>query len=273
MIANLEATPGMAHVAEQVKTLVAREEDRAERKKAGTLPPNEPTRFHHMVMSGPPGTGKTTVARNLAGVLKDLGITKTSKVVETHASELGGQFRGDAQANMLKAIEKAKGGVLFIDEAHQLADEEYGQRALRTLIKPMADPDFDTVVIFAGYEKDLKRLEKVDEGFKSRVPTDLKFQRFDADQLIDYAGAELEERRGLTNTPKAEKSMDEAMALIASNPRHASMRDVNNMIGWADDARTMRNRGNKKIKVADRTKLTPADWAKAMDTYLDKHGS
>lgn len=264
----------MAHVAQQVETLVAREEDRAARAAEGTLPSKETQRFHHMMMSGPPGTGKTTVARNLATVLKDLGVTKEDKLHETHASDLVGQYRGDAQKNMLDAIEKARGGVLLIDEAHQLADDEYGRRALRTLIKPMADPGFDTVVIFAGYPKDLQRLYKVDEGLRSRIPTDLKFERFTGEQLGDYAAAELEERRGLKlKDTKAHDAMFDALETVAEDPLHASMRDANNLIGWADDARVLRNKSNKRATVKTRNQLTASDWQHALDVYRSKRES
>jgi len=258
----------MTQVAEQIDSMVAYEEDRAARSAEGTLPRKETKRFHHMMMSGPPGTGKTTVAKDLASVLKDLGVIKENKMVSIHASEIGGQFTGEAQTNMLEALNKAKGGVLFIDEAHQLADDEFGQRALRTLIKPMADPDFDTVVIFAGYPEDLKRLYKVDEGLRSRVPTDLKFDRFTGEQLTDFAMAELEDRRNLKlKDTKAEDALAEALEAVADNPEHASMRDANNLLNWADDARRRRNKSNKRLKVADRTKLAASDFAHALTVY------
>lgn len=264
----------MAHVAQQVETMVAREEDRAARAAEGTLPGKETKRFHHMMMSGPPGTGKTTVAKSLGQVFKDMGISKTGEVYSTHASDLVGQFRGDAQKNMLDAIDKAKGGILFIDEAHQLADDEYGRRALRTLIKPMSEPDFDTIVVFAGYPKDLQKLYKVDEGLRSRVPTDLKFERFNAEQLGDYAEQELEERRGLKlKDTKAEDAMHDALAAIAEDPAHASMRDANNLIGWADDARVLRNKSNKRATVKTRNALAASDWAHALDVYRSKRES
>jgi replication-associated recombination protein RarA len=261
----------MSHVASQIRTMVAREEDSAARAAEGSLPGKEAKRFHHMMMSGPPGTGKTTVADDLAGVLYDLGVIKEHKMYPTHASDLVGQYTGEAQANMLEALKKAKGGVLFIDEAHQLAKDQFGQRALQTLIKPMADPDFDTVVIFAGYPDQLKELYKVDEGLRSRIPTDLKFKRFNQEELKDFAMIELDkDRRNLKISGQAEDALDDAMEVIASNPNHASMRDVNNLLNDANDARINRNKANKKKPIKNRTALTASDIGHALSIYQEQ---
>ena len=257
----------MDQVADQVETLLAHEEDIAERKKEGVYPKDAPGRFHHMMFIGPPGTGKTTVAKGIATVFKDLGIVTGDNFVSRHASDLVGQFQGDAETNTLKALKDAKGGVLFIDEAHQLADTEYGQAALRTLIQPMGDPKGDTLVVFAGYAGMDRKLNKIDPGLKSRVPNKIRFRRLNGDEMADYVSMAMAKHNLTTPEGEAEDAMNDAIDVVAGDSEHASMRSVDNLLGFANNARVKRVKANPKIKVADRVKLTASDWEAAARAY------
>lgn len=257
----------MAMVADQITKLVQRDEDAVELAGEGGKPIH---RSPHIMMAGPAGTGKTTVANAMAAIYKDLGVIPTDKLVAIHASDISGRFRGEAADNMMQAAKSAKGGVLFIDEAHQLADDKYGKQALRALIKPMADPDFNTVVIFAGYSKELPKLFKVDEGLRSRVPTTLKFNAFSGDQMTEYADKRLAETMGRKfANDDAYDAMGDALDEIAESGDHASMRDVNSFLDYADDARISRLAG-KKLPAKKRAQLTSEDFRTALTTFKNR---
>jgi replication-associated recombination protein RarA len=255
----------MAMVADQLVKIVQREEDTAELREEGLAP--EGKRPLHMMMVGPQGTGKTTVANSLAAIYKDMGVLPTDKMVAVHASEISGRFRGEAADNMMAAYKSAKGGVLFVDEAHQLADDKYGKQALRALIKPMADPDADTVVIFAGY--DAKSLYKVAPGLESRIADTVRFKPLSGEAMTEFGDLVLtgKMKKKFANDA-AYDAMGDALEVIAAQPGHASMRDAEKFLRFADDARVARIAGmKKKPPVKARVQLTEQDFHIGLNTF------
>lgn len=258
--------PHMGPVADQLENLSFTLEDEALRVKAGELS-SKRRRPHHMFLSGPPGTGKSTVVPVIARMMNEMGVT-SDKVIKTSADRLVGTFQGEAETNMNNALEAAKGGVLFIDEAHRLAATRYGRNALSALIAPMADPDFDTTVVFAGYSMD--PLLKADPGLRSRVPNDIRFPRMDAEQLAEYAEQRLahKDMNLRFGTRKAEDAFTDAISVIASRPDHASMRDVNTFLDFANTAKAARLARNPKANTAKaRSTLMVADFKEALRRF------
>jgi SpoVK/Ycf46/Vps4 family AAA+-type ATPase len=147
------------------------------------------THTYHMTFTGPPGTGKTTVARLIARFLKALGVLAEDKLIEVDRSDLVGSYIGHTEKNTKNAIDRAMGGVLFIDEAYQLSlqgsDNDFGKQAIETLITALENYRDKFVVIFAGYTDDMNRFMSSNEGLRSRVPYTIEFKQYSAAEVAD----------------------------------------------------------------------------------------
>lgn len=140
----------------------------------------------HMVFYGSPGTGKTTVARIVAGILKDLGLVSKGHLVEVGRADLVAGYVGQTAIRTRQVIDSAIDGVLFVDEAYQLADggeNDFGREAVNALLARMENDRHRLVVILAGYEQDMERLYNINEGIRSRINTYLDFKDYTADEL------------------------------------------------------------------------------------------
>ena len=151
---------------------------------------NIPNQNMHMIFTGNPGTGKTTVARVMAKLLFDMGFIHENKLVEVERKDLVAEYIGQTAPKTSEVIEKAMGGVLFIDEAYTLASgkntaHDFGAEAIATLIKAMEDHKGEFIVIFAGYQKEMQDFLNMNPGIASRVGYTFDF--------LDYSASELEE--------------------------------------------------------------------------------
>ena len=151
--------------------------------------PNSQPMSYHLVFSGNPGTGKTTVARIIADIYSALGILRKGQLVEVGGKDLVGQYVGKTETKTRKIIRKALGGVLFIDEAYLLANKEnkgdYGKDAIGVIMKAMEDHRDDLVVIVAGYDKLMKDFIESNPGLKSRFTTKIFFEDYNGKQLYE----------------------------------------------------------------------------------------
>ena len=140
----------------------------------------------HLVFSGNPGTGKTTVARILAKLYKEIGVLSNGQLVEVDRSGLVAGFVGQTAIKTQDKIQEAMGGILFIDEAYTLNKEgaDYGQEAIDTILKAMEDNRKDLVVIVAGYTELMKKFVESNPGLKSRFNKYIEFPDYTADELI-----------------------------------------------------------------------------------------
>lgn len=142
----------------------------------------------HMVFLGNPGTGKTTVARMVSGILYNLKYIKQNKLIEVSAKDLIGQYVGQTAPKTMSVVEKALGGVLFIDEAYSLASSSSGnsfnEECVSTLIQAMENYRNDFVVIFAGYKKEMDAFLKSNSGIISRIGYTLDFKDYTIDELV-----------------------------------------------------------------------------------------
>ena len=142
----------------------------------------------HMIFTGNPGTGKTTIARLVARYLKAIGALKGGQLIEVSRGDLGGRYTGHTAPLTNSVIESALGGVLFIDEAYSLyrgEQDSFGLEAIDTLVKGMEDHRDELVVILAGYTKEMETFLTANSGLASRFPNKIEFPDYTADELLD----------------------------------------------------------------------------------------
>lgn len=180
---QLDSLIGLQGVKEEVKRLtnfirIQKQRDEAGLKTAGIS--------YHCVFTGNPGTGKTTVARIVAGIYKELGILKKGHLVETDRSGLVAEYVGQTAVKTNKVIDSALDGVLFIDEAYSLVGgaNDFGSEAIATLLKRMEDNRDRLVVILAGYEDEMQGFIDSNPGLQSRFNRYIHFEDYSADELF-----------------------------------------------------------------------------------------
>lgn len=165
---------------------------------------------YHMVFLGPPGTGKTEVARLIGDLLYGLDIVEKGHFVEEDRTSLISNVIGGTEKNMEKAINDAIGGTLFIDEAYQLIEDEgdtrdFGRKAVQSLITALENRRDELVVIFAGYKNEMKKLSKVNEGFDSRIRFTFNFKDYTPEQMIEISHRMLNSEGYVFNNEDTEK--------------------------------------------------------------------
>ncbi|TXD50185.1 MULTISPECIES: AAA family ATPase [unclassified Polaribacter] len=186
LLDQLNVLIGLNNVKQQVKDLIALQKIQSLRKENGLQSFNQTL---HMAFIGNPGTGKTTVARIVGRIYKHLGLLSKGHFIEVSRTDLIAGYQGQTALKVKKVIKKSIGGVLFIDEAYSITENEnsdsYGKECLTELTKALEDYRDDLVVIVAGYKKPMDLFFKSNQGLQSRFNTFIEFEDFNDLELYE----------------------------------------------------------------------------------------
>ncbi len=208
-LAEINAMTGLTSVKQSLSTIAIKARFDVMRLRGGSG--RAERGVHHMVFTGNPGTGKTTVAKKVGKIFRSLGLLSKGEVVVTDRSQLVGRFIGQTEENVRNVLRQAQGNVLFIDEAYTLCDtttdrKDFGYRVLECLLTVLTQKSPDMVVIMAGYEKEMDRMMDANQGLRGRFPYHVRFDDYSAAELYEI-GRDYMSSYDLTLTDEAANSL------------------------------------------------------------------
>ena len=263
LLAELDELTGLANVKAEVRRLTSLLQVQQLRAERG-LPTIETS--HHLVFTGNPGTGKTTVARLLSQVYHSIGVVTRGHLVETDRSKLVAGYVGQTALKTQQALESSLGGMLLIDEAYALArggDNDFGREAIDTLVKFMEDHRDDIAIVAAGYPAEMQDFIDANPGLKSRFTRTIFFPDYTDDELVDIF-VKLARKNGYELTDDA---LAKVRQMIGAEPRNrgfGNARFVRNLFETAVAHQAMRlaplsDPSNEELSTLTADDIAPVD--------------
>lgn len=213
----------------------------------------------HMIFKGNPGTGKTTIARLLGKIFKEMGVLEKGHLIEAERADLVGEYIGHTAQKTRKIIQKALGGILFIDEAYSLArggERDFGKEAIDTMVKALEDFKDSLIIILAGYRDEIEDFMATNPGLKSRFPLQMDFDDYNMEELIAIG----------------EKLAKDKDYLFAPDAKSYLYRVLGNLLKTGElqsgNARTVRNVIEKTIRVQAVRLLDEEEYRREELMYL-----
>jgi SpoVK/Ycf46/Vps4 family AAA+-type ATPase len=217
LIEKFDSLIGLTQAKEKVREIIAIAEVNQKKKKLNLGITNI---SQHMIFSGNPGTGKTTIARRLGEIFKEIGILSKGHFVEVQRSDLVAGYLGQTAIKTSEKVQEALGGILFIDEAYSLSSEnsndQFGREAINTLVAAMENHRNNLVVIAAGYPEEMKTFVNSNPGLDSRFSTTVHFEDYTDSELIEIF-KRMTIESGLQLGEGGEPILEEIIDLIGSN--------------------------------------------------------
>jgi SpoVK/Ycf46/Vps4 family AAA+-type ATPase len=258
VLAELDALTGLGAVKAQVRRIVAVVQANAEREKAG-LRPVKPGL--HLVFTGPPGTGKTTVARLVARLYAAAGALRGSNFSEATRADLIAGYVGQTAIKTQELINRTRPGVLFIDEAYSLTPSsgvDFGYEAIATLVKAMEDHRDDFAVIVAGYGEEMQEFIESNPGLRSRFKTYIDFPDYSSGELGEIFGRMVQEV-GITLGPGVMEKAADVFAAASGKRAFGNARFARSLFEQAYAHMAARAAHDGAVTVEELTTLQPED--------------
>lgn len=208
----------------------------------------------NMAFLGNPGTAKTTVARILAGIFHEIGLLKTSEILEVGRADLVAGYVGQTALTVQNVFIRAKGKLLFIDEAYSLVDDHRGlfaDEAISTIVQEMENHRQETIVVFAGYPKQMEEFLSLNPGLKSRVPFQLYFPDYTPEEMVQITESTAASR-GFVIDQTAIPRVRELCADASRSLENGNGRFCRNLVENAVISYAMRNFGDGITDTAPR---------------------
>lgn len=257
---ELDSMVGLSRVKEEITTLTNFIKMKQKRDEMNL---KSPTISYHCVFSGNPGTGKTTVARIIAEIYRNMGVLKKGHLVETDRSGLVAEYVGQTAVKTNKVVDSALDGVLFIDEAYTLAqggNEDYGREAIATLLKRMEDDRDRLVVILAGYTNEIEQFIDSNPGLRSRFNRYIHFDDYTAEELYEIFCLQVKKSEYVLAEDASQYLKERLAAVVADKPKDfGNARYVRNLFEKTIEAQSNRLASKAELSKDDLTLITKED--------------
>lgn len=257
---QMEEFTGLHHIKETIKEVYATHVVNAKRMELGLTTSKQ---VLHMLFKGNPGTGKTTFARTLASIYKNMNILSKGHFIEAERADVVGEYIGQTAQKTRALIQKAMGGILFIDEAYALGrggEKDFGKEAIDTLVKHMEDHQHDFALILAGYPNEMEDFLRLNPGLRSRFPFIISFKDYTADELMEIAHMMVTEKEYiLTNTAEWKLRSHVDKITSSGNPNFSNARHIRNLLENTIRRQAMRLYTTNNITMPEILHLTAED--------------
>ena len=217
----------------------------------------------HMIFSGNPGTGKTTVARLLGRLFQGQGVLSRGHLVEVERADLVGEYIGHTAQKTREQVQKAMGGMLFVDEAYSLGRggaKDFGKEAIDLLVKAMEDYRHDFVLILAGYRREMSAFLKLNPGLSSRFPIQIDYPDYSPTELLEIAGM-MARRRHYSYSEEARAALRRYLSARQGELNFSNARLVRNILEKAIRRQALRLSGRERPGREELITLEAADLA------------